>query len=87
MIVKLCIFYVLKLFYFRCGGGKTAVFIAIDFCLKQLEVEKFVDIYSTVLYLRKFRQNMVRTLVSKQKIHTYSLYHRVLVNLLIQFWI
>lgn len=50
----------------RCGGGKTAVFIAVDYCLKELEAEGYVDIYSTVLHLRKFRKNMVRTLVSKQ---------------------
>ncbi|WAR23087.1 PTPRM-like protein [Mya arenaria] len=46
----------------RCGGGRTATFIAIDYCLKQLEHENFVDIYSTVLCLRKFRTNMVQTL-------------------------
>lgn len=49
---------------FRCGGGKTAVFIAIDYCLKQLQSDASVDIYSTVLHLRKFRKNMVRSLVS-----------------------
>lgn len=46
----------------RCGGGKTAVFIAVDYCLKELEAEGHVDVYSAVLYLRKFRKNMVRTL-------------------------
>jgi len=53
------------MFYvYRCGGGRAATFIAIDYCLKQVEREKFVDIYSTVLHLRKFRTNMVRSLVS-----------------------
>lgn len=51
------------LWFFRCGGGKTAVFIAVDYCLKELEAEGHVDVYSAVLYLRKFRKNMVRTLV------------------------
>nr|XP_022317886.1 receptor-type tyrosine-protein phosphatase epsilon-like isoform X2 [Crassostrea virginica] len=46
----------------RCGGGKTAVFIAVDYCLKELEAEGHVDVYSAVLHLRKFRKNMVRTL-------------------------
>lgn len=40
------------------------MFIAVDYCLKQLEMDNSVDIYSTVLHLRKFRKNMVRTLVS-----------------------
>lgn len=39
------------------------MFIAVDYCLKELEAEGHVDVYSTVLYLRKFRKNMVRTLV------------------------
>ncbi|KAJ8305250.1 hypothetical protein KUTeg_015795, partial [Tegillarca granosa] len=47
----------------RCGGGKTAVYIAIDYCLKQLESDGYIDVYSTVLHMRKFRKNMVRTLV------------------------
>ncbi|XP_046355427.2 receptor-type tyrosine-protein phosphatase kappa-like [Haliotis rufescens] len=46
----------------RCGGGRTAVFIAVDYCLKQIEAEERVDIYSCVLHLRRFRKNMVRTL-------------------------
>ena len=48
----------------RCGGGRSAVFLAVDYCLKQLEMEDVVDIYSAVLHLRRFRKNMVRTLVS-----------------------
>ncbi|XP_055956431.1 receptor-type tyrosine-protein phosphatase kappa [Patella vulgata] len=46
----------------RCGGGRTAVFIAVDFCLKQVEAEERVDIYGAVLHLRRYRKNMVRTL-------------------------
>ncbi|XP_025109408.1 receptor-type tyrosine-protein phosphatase kappa-like isoform X2 [Pomacea canaliculata] len=45
----------------RCGGGRTAVFIAVDYCLKQLEMEEVVDVYSAVLHLRRFRKNMVRS--------------------------
>lgn len=48
----------------RCGGGRTAVFIAVDYCLKQLEMEEVVDVYSAVLHLRRFRKNMVRSPVS-----------------------
>lgn len=51
-------------FPYRCGGGRTAVFIAVDFCLHQLQAEDRVDVYSIVLHLRRFRKNMVRTLVS-----------------------
>ena len=40
------------------------MFIAVDYCLKELEAEGHVDVYSAVLHLRKFRKNMVRTLVS-----------------------
>ena len=47
----------------RCGGGRSAVFLAVDYCLKQLEMEDVVDIYSAVLHLRRFRKNMIRTLV------------------------
>ncbi|ESP05235.1 hypothetical protein LOTGIDRAFT_152052 [Lottia gigantea] len=46
----------------RCGGGRTAVFLAIDYCLKQVETEEKVDIYGAVLHLRRYRKNMVRTL-------------------------
>ncbi|XP_076093881.1 receptor-type tyrosine-protein phosphatase epsilon-like [Mytilus galloprovincialis] len=53
----------------RCGGGKTAVFIAIDYCLKQLQSDASVDIYSTVLHLRKFRKNMVRSLFQYRLIY------------------
>ncbi|XP_064604730.1 receptor-type tyrosine-protein phosphatase kappa-like isoform X2 [Liolophura sinensis] len=53
----------------RYGGGRTAVFIAVDYCLKQLEMDNSVDIYSTVLHLRKFRKNMVRTLAQYRTIY------------------
>ncbi|XP_062592748.1 receptor-type tyrosine-protein phosphatase epsilon-like isoform X2 [Saccostrea cucullata] len=53
----------------RCGGGKTAVFIAVDYCLKELEAEGHVDVYSAVLHLRKFRKNMVRTLFQYRLIY------------------
>ncbi|KAL8582184.1 hypothetical protein ACOMHN_004103 [Nucella lapillus] len=45
----------------RCGGGRSAVFLAVDYCLKQLEMEDVVDVYSAVLHLRRFRKNMIRT--------------------------
>ncbi|XP_052775991.1 receptor-type tyrosine-protein phosphatase mu-like isoform X2 [Mya arenaria] len=62
----------------RCGGGRTATFIAIDYCLKQLEHENFVDIYSTVLCLRKFRTNMVQTLSQYRLIYdTLAMYVQV----------
>ncbi|KAK3577546.1 hypothetical protein CHS0354_026514 [Potamilus streckersoni] len=59
----------------RCGGGKTAVFIALDYCMKQLENEGFVDVYSAVLHLRKFHKNMVRVLAQYRLIYdTLALY-------------
>ncbi|KAL4236575.1 hypothetical protein ACF0H5_004960 [Mactra antiquata] len=62
----------------RCGGGRTASFIAIDYCLKQLDGEKFVDIYSTVLHLRKYRKNMVRTISQYRLIYdTLAMYVQV----------
>ncbi|KAK3090093.1 hypothetical protein FSP39_009137 [Pinctada imbricata] len=57
------------LIHCRCGGGKTAVFISVDYCLKQLETDGNVDVYSTVLHLRKFRKNMVRTLFQYRLIY------------------
>ncbi|CAL1545261.1 unnamed protein product, partial [Lymnaea stagnalis] len=45
------------------GGGRTAVYVAIDYCLQQLQSEDRVDVYGTVLHLRRFRKNMVRTVV------------------------
>ncbi|XP_033738828.1 receptor-type tyrosine-protein phosphatase mu-like [Pecten maximus] len=59
----------------RCGGGKTSVFIALDCCLKQLEKEGCIDIYSTVLHLRKFRKNMVRTLYQYRLIYEAAAMH------------
>ncbi|XP_069126271.1 receptor-type tyrosine-protein phosphatase epsilon-like [Argopecten irradians] len=59
----------------RCGGGKTSVFIALDYCLKQLEKEGCIDIYSTVLHLRKFRKNMVRTLYQYRLIYEAAAMH------------
>ncbi|CAG5134439.1 unnamed protein product [Candidula unifasciata] len=53
----------------RCGGGRTAVFIAVDFCLHQLQSEDKVDVYSIVLHLRRFRKNMVRTLSQYKQIY------------------
>nr|KAG5702173.1 hypothetical protein BaRGS_033885 [Batillaria attramentaria] len=53
----------------RCGGGRTAVFLAVDYCLKQLEMEEVVDIYSAVLHLRRFRKNMVRTQAQYRQIY------------------
>ncbi|XP_013073463.2 receptor-type tyrosine-protein phosphatase kappa-like isoform X3 [Biomphalaria glabrata] len=53
----------------RCGGGRTAVYVAIDYCLHQLHSEDRVDVYSTVLHLRRFRKNMVRTLAQYQQIY------------------
>ncbi|BFY99152.1 hypothetical protein BsWGS_02192 [Bradybaena similaris] len=53
----------------RCGGGRTAVFIAVDFCLHQLQAEDRVDVYSIVLHLRRFRKNMVRTLNQYKQIY------------------
>ncbi|XP_060594433.1 receptor-type tyrosine-protein phosphatase kappa-like isoform X2 [Ruditapes philippinarum] len=62
----------------RCGGGRTASFIAVDYCLKQLDREHFVDIYSTVLHLRKFRKNMVRSLSQYRLIYdTLAMYVQV----------
>lgn len=54
---------IIYFWFFRCGGGKIVVFIAVDYCLKELEVEGYVDVYSVVFYFRKFRKNMVRILV------------------------
>ena len=48
----------------RQGAGRTGAFLAIDAALEQVGVEKHVDIFSFVLYLRSCRQHMVRTLVS-----------------------
>ncbi|RUS82419.1 hypothetical protein EGW08_009807, partial [Elysia chlorotica] len=53
----------------RCGGGRTAVYISVDFCLHQLHAEDRVDIYSTVLHLRRFRKGMVRTLSQYTQIY------------------
>ncbi|XP_070194716.1 receptor-type tyrosine-protein phosphatase kappa-like [Littorina saxatilis] len=53
----------------RCGGGRSAVFLAVDYCLKQLEMEDVVDIYSAVLHLRRFRKNMVRTLTQYKQVY------------------
>ncbi|XP_045159751.1 receptor-type tyrosine-protein phosphatase mu-like isoform X3 [Mercenaria mercenaria] len=62
----------------RCGGGRTAAFIAVDYCLKQLEREHFVDIYSTVLHLRKFRKNMIKSLSQYRLIYdTLAMYVQV----------
>ncbi|KAL5022618.1 hypothetical protein ScPMuIL_001773 [Solemya velum] len=57
------------LIHCRCGGGRTAVFIAIDYCLKQIDTDDAVDVYSTVLHLRRFRKNMVRTLLQYRFIY------------------
>ncbi|XP_052280407.1 receptor-type tyrosine-protein phosphatase mu-like isoform X2 [Dreissena polymorpha] len=62
----------------RCGGSRTATYIAIDYCIRQLEQENFVDIFSTVLHLRKFRTNMIRTLSQYRLIYdTVALYIQV----------
>ncbi|XP_012938063.1 uncharacterized protein LOC101850889 isoform X2 [Aplysia californica] len=57
------------LIHCRCGGGRTAVYTAVDFCLHQLQAEDRVDVYSTVLHLRRFRKNMVRTLNQYQQVY------------------
>ncbi|KAH9498452.1 hypothetical protein Btru_007514 [Bulinus truncatus] len=53
----------------RCGGGRTAVYVAVDYCLHQLHSEDRVDVYSTVLHLRRFRKNMIRTLAQYEQIY------------------
>ncbi|XP_059175625.1 receptor-type tyrosine-protein phosphatase mu-like isoform X2 [Physella acuta] len=53
----------------RCGGGRTAVYVAVDYCLHQLQAEDRVDVYSAVLHLRRFRKNMVRTVSQYQQIY------------------
>ncbi|GFO03966.1 receptor-type tyrosine-protein phosphatase kappa [Plakobranchus ocellatus] len=54
----------------RCGGGRTAVYISVDFCLQQLQAEDRVDVYNTVMHLRRFRRGMVRTLGQYIQIYT-----------------
>ncbi len=49
----------------RAGAGRTGTFIAIDAMLDRVSIEKTVDIFNYVLYLRNSRQNMVRNLVSE----------------------
>ncbi|GFR67152.1 receptor-type tyrosine-protein phosphatase kappa [Elysia marginata] len=53
----------------RCGGGRTAVYISVDFCLHQLHAEDRVDVFNTVLHLRRFRRGMVRTLSQYTQIY------------------
>ncbi|ELT89482.1 hypothetical protein CAPTEDRAFT_136827, partial [Capitella teleta] len=43
------------------GAGRTGAFIALDAVLEQASVEKNIDIFSYVMYLRSCRQTMVRT--------------------------
>ncbi len=49
------------------GAGRTGTFIAIDAMLDRVSIEKTVDIFNYVIYLRNSRQSMVRNLVRYEK--------------------
>ncbi|CAI9743236.1 receptor-type tyrosine-protein phosphatase epsilon-like isoform X1 [Octopus vulgaris] len=59
----------------RSGGARTAIFVAVDYCLKQLEVEDYVDVFGAILHMHNSRKNMIRTLVQYRLIYdTLALY-------------
>ena len=60
----------------HCGGGvgRAAAFIAVANCLEQLKLEGTVDIFQTVLQLRRARPFMV------QSIDQYDYIYRTLVQ-------
>lgn len=59
----------------RSGGARTAIFIAVDYCLKQLEVEDYVDVFGAILHMHTSRKNMIRTPVQYRLIYdTLALY-------------
>ena len=58
-----CLFFPCTYRKYRTGAGRTGASISVDAALERLNLEKTVDIFNYVRYLRTCRTHMVRNIV------------------------